>query len=158
MKRPAIAIGNLQNRISVIAKRGQPAGLNANDIKKIVYKTLSLKPRNRIGQVSVCLVDDKRIKELNRKYLGKDYPTDVLAFNLSRGKGDISCEIVVSCDRAFYNSRIYKTTAVYETYLYVIHGLLHILGYDDRTSSEREFMQVKAEKILLKLKPPSSEL
>ncbi|MFH1397483.1 MAG: rRNA maturation RNase YbeY [Candidatus Omnitrophota bacterium] len=142
MKKPIVVIKNLQNRIS----------LYPQNIKKIVYKTLFLKSLNKIGQVSICLVDDRLIKELNRKYLGKDYPTDVLSFDLSLRKGDISCEIVVSCDRAFYNSRIYKTSAVYETYLYLIHGLLHILGYDDRTKVEGRLMQEKAEKILLELK------
>ncbi len=142
MKKPVVVIKNLQNRIS----------LHPQYIKKIVYKTLFLELSNKIGQVSICLVDDKKIKELNLKYLGKDYPTDVLSFDLSLRKGDICCEIVVSCDTAFYNSRIYKTTAVYETYLYIIHGLLHILGYNDHTLRHQKIMREKAEQILYKLK------
>lgn len=148
MKKPVVVIRNLQNRISFVDSRSKSTAVNTHDIKKIVYETISSKPLKKIDQVSICLVDDKKIKGLNRKYLGKDYPTDVLAFDLSRGKGDISCEIVVSCDTAFYNSRIYKTTPVYEAYLYVIHGLLHILGYDDQTARQQKTLQKKAEQIL----------
>lgn len=148
MKKPLVAIRNLQNRISVADERSKSVAINPLDIKKLVFKTLELKPLKWSGQISVLLVDDKRIRELNHKYLNKNYPTDVLAFDLSRGKGDISCEIIVSCDTAFYNSSIYKTTPVYEAYLYVIHGLLHILGYDDQTSGEQKTMQKKAEQIL----------
>ncbi|MFH0858666.1 MAG: rRNA maturation RNase YbeY [Candidatus Omnitrophota bacterium] len=158
MKKPAIAIRSLQNRIFFAGERRKAGAVNSLDIKNLVFKTLSLRPLNWSGQISILLVGDKMIRDLNFKYLDKNRPTDVLAFDLSRGKGDITCEIVVSTDAAFYNSRIYKTSPVYETYLYVVHGLLHILGFDDRAEIERKFMQKKAEKILFDFNPLNYKL
>ena len=77
---------------------------------------------------------------MNLEFLHRDQPTDVLAFE--------SGEIVVSSDTAIRNARIFKTKPLYELYLYVVHGVLHIIGYDDRTKKQRERMQKKADDIL----------
>lgn len=59
-----------------------------------------------------------------------------------------SGEIVVSSDAAVRNAKIFKTEPLYELTLYVVHGVLHILGFEDRTKKQRESMQEKAENIL----------
>jgi probable rRNA maturation factor len=82
---------------------------------------------------------------MNLRFLQKDEPTDVLAFD--------SGEIVVSSDAAVRNAKIFKTEPLYELYLYVVHGVLHILGFEDRTKEQRESMQQKAENILRALNP-----
>ncbi|KPK97483.1 MAG: hypothetical protein AMJ95_08760 [Omnitrophica WOR_2 bacterium SM23_72] len=82
---------------------------------------------------------------MNLRFLHKNQPTDVLAFD--------SGEIVVSTDAAIRNAKIFKTEPLYELYLYVVHGLLHILGFKDRTQKQRAHMQQKAEQILGTLRP-----
>jgi rRNA maturation RNase YbeY len=64
----------------------------------------------------------------------------------------IFADIVVSVDMAIHNASLFKTTPLYELCLYVIHGALHLLGYEDRTIKGRKLMQLKAETILAKLK------
>lgn len=80
--------------------------------------------------------------------------TDVISFNLSeRFKSDITyADIVISTDRAVYNAKIFNTGSLYELYLYVVHGVLHLLGYDDRNTKQRQLMDEKAARILSILK------
>lgn len=86
------------------------------------------------------------MKALNARYLGKYTPTDVLAFDSSLKKGEILADIAISTDTAIRNARTYRTSASYEVYLYVIHGLLHLLGYDDKTTGQKKIMQKEAAK------------
>jgi len=81
-------------------------------------------------------------------YLGRDSSTDVISFDNSSGKWGLLADIVVSTETAVRQSRIFKTAPIYEVYLYVIHGVLHLLGYDDNTARKRKLMQKKAESIL----------
>jgi probable rRNA maturation factor len=128
-----VSILNLQKKIPV-------GKLLLLKIKTVVRGTLLSEEARGDREVSVCLVDGKVMKNLNRKYFGKNNPTDVIAFNT----GDIA----VSTDAAIINARIFKTTPVYELLLYVAHGVLHILGYDDKTIQERKTMENKAKNII----------
>lgn len=107
------------------------------------------------GQINFCFLNDNQIRRYNLRYLGRDEPTDVLSFNLSdfkKSKKNILADIVISVDAAVTNSKIFKTTPRYELYLYIVHGLLHLLGYDDETEKERKIMQQKSNHILSILK------
>jgi probable rRNA maturation factor len=73
-------------------------------------------------------------------------PTDVLAFDLS-APGAVRvllADIIISADTAARNAKIFHTTPLYELYLYVVHGVLHLLGYDDKTKAQRKLMHKKA--------------
>ncbi len=100
------------------------------------------------GEITVCIMDDRKIKELNLNYLGKNSPTDVIAFDLSENNKAVLADIAVSADTAIRNAVIFKTTPLYELYLYIIHGLLHILGYDDARKKEKLIMRKKEEFLL----------
>jgi len=85
-------------------------------------------------RVSVALVDDARIRDLNRRFLGRDEPTDVLSFPLSEpGDDHLAGEIVVSAERAVDVARHRGADPAGELLLYAVHGCLHLLDYDDRT-------------------------
>ncbi len=138
-----ITIKNLQNKIHIRPKR----------IKQIVLKVLAKEAKSKPARINVCFVDDSRIKELNRAYLKKDSPTDVLAFDMS-GPPDAGCicaDIVVSAETAVRNAGIFKTSKIFEAYLYLVHGVLHILGYRDDNPKGKKLMQDKAEEILSSL-------
>ena len=102
------------------------------------------------GEITLCFINDSEIRELNLMYLSKNCSTDVIAFDnsLDNKEGILLGDIAVSTDTAIRNARIYKTTPSYEIYLYVIHGVLHLLGYDDKTQKERKIMQSKANHII----------
>lgn len=104
------------------------------------------------GEITVCFVNDAKIKELNRKYLGYNRPTDVITFETFKDKKTIISDIAISIDAARRNAKSYKTTILYELCLYTVHGVLHILGYDDRTAKQRALMDKKSYKILISLK------
>lgn len=84
-------------------------------------------------------------------YLAQDCPTDVIAFDLSGDKKEILADVAISTDTAIRQARVFKTSPAYETYLYVVHGILHILGYDDKTAKESKIMEQKAVGILTSL-------
>jgi probable rRNA maturation factor len=94
-------------------------------------------------QVAICFVDNLRIRKLNKLFHKRDCATDVLAFSLSDDPSVVIADIFVSSDMAWRQSVAYKTSAREELYLYVIHGLLHIAGYDDRNALERKLMRKK---------------
>lgn len=109
-------------------------------------------------EVSVALVDDAEIHEVNNRFLEHDYPTDVVTFNLSSDEDLLEGEIVISCQYAAAEAEKYKWPAEHETLLYVIHGALHLAGYDDHEDEDRLTMR-KLERTYLEriqLEPPQS--
>ncbi len=94
---------------------------------------------------------DKKIQEINLKYLCKNSPTDVLSFDLSDNQERIFAQIIISVDSALRNAEIFKTTPGYEIYLYAVHGILHLLGYDDQKSKDRLIMQKRQEYLCSKI-------
>ena len=93
------------------------------------------------AQISLAVVDDETIHELNRRYLQHDYATDVLSFVLQRSQQRLEGEVIVSAETAVSNARRYGWEPGDELLLYVIHGALHLLGVDDGTPVGREEMR-----------------
>lgn len=100
------------------------------------------------AKIDVAVVDDPTIAELHQRYLDDPDPTDVLSFVLERSSKYIEGEIVVSADTAAASAPNYNWTAADELLLYVIHGALHLVGYDDATPKKRAKMREKEQKYL----------
>lgn len=81
--------------------------------------------------ISIAIVDDPTIHDLNRRFLEHDYPTDVLSFVLERDADRLEGEVIVSADYAARSAPEFGWSANNELLLYVIHGTLHLVGYDD---------------------------
>ena len=96
------------------------------------------------GTLSIALVDDERMRQLHRDYMGIDEPTDVLAFPLDESCG----EVVISTDTARVNAAERDAPPELEVLLYAIHGLLHLLGHDDHAAADRTRMQAEERRIL----------
>ena len=116
-------------------------------IKKIVRHVLTQERVSGAGEITVCVAGDKEIRKLNKTFLGKDRPTDVIAFNLG-GDGRFCADIIVSTETAIANAGEFRTGPHYELTLYVIHGVLHILGYDDKTPTQRKKMHKRELRLL----------
>lgn len=101
--------------------------------------------------VSVAVVDDATIHELNRQYLAHDFPTDVLSFVLEQKPGQLEGEVIVSADTAARSAASYQWTADDELLLYVIHGTLHLVGYDDLEDAPREQMRAAEQRYLARM-------
>ena len=93
------------------------------------------------GEVSLAIVDDETIHALNVQYLQHDYPTDVISFVLEQAVGQLEGEVIVSAEMAATVAQEYDWPAEHELLLYVIHGTLHLVGYDDKDPQKKIEMQ-----------------
>lgn len=145
-RKTEIAIVSLQKRIAITKQV-------RNSIVSAIKETLKTENVRHKYAITVCLTTDGIIKKINRKYLNKNQPTDVISFNLEEPslRQGILTDIVVSVDTAIRNTRIFQSTVIKELTLYTIHGLLHSLGYDDNTAGGRKLMDKKTLRILSNL-------
>jgi len=117
--------------------------------KKIAGKILKREKRSDL-ELSIALVDGNKIRELNRKYRGKDRPTDVLAFNQlefnilkTKNKKNLG-EIIICPQEIKKNTARFKMSFKEEMVNCLIHGILHLLGYDhENFSKEAKLMERK---------------
>jgi probable rRNA maturation factor len=101
------------------------------------------------GAVSIAVVDDATIHAVNRRHLAHDWPTDVLSFRLSDADDPVlGGELVVSAERAAAVARRFAVDPHAELALYVVHGLLHLCGYDDLAASDTAAMRRREGEIL----------
>lgn len=100
------------------------------------------------AEVSIAVVSDNRIRTLNRQYLQHDWETDVLSFNLGSDSGDLQLvgEVVVSADTALRCAGEHRVDPFDELALYVIHGILHLVGYGDKAEDARQRMRQAEQK------------
>ena len=91
--------------------------------------------------ISLAIVDDTNMQALNRRWLSHDYPTDVLSFVLEQSTESLEGEIIVSADTAAAAAERFDWSVGDEMLLYVIHGALHLVGYDDREPADRDKMR-----------------
>ncbi len=102
------------------------------------------------ARISVAVVDDETIARLNWRYLRHRGPADVLSFLLDQGDG-LEGEVVVGAEVALRAAPQYGWSPHDELLLYVIHGTLHLVGYDDTTETLRNAMQQRETAVLEKL-------
>ena len=139
MRVPEIFVGNLQRKIAVdIAELERFAG-NA------VQQTLRLQTQKRtdlrkLSEVFVWLISDRRMAFLHRRFLRQSGPTDVMTFQHG--------EIFISVETARRQARAFGNSLVHELKLYIVHGLLHLHGFDDQTPAESRKIKAAQEKIL----------
>ncbi len=119
--------------------------------EKIARKILKILNKEKAAELELIFVDDKSIKKLNKKYKSENRYTDVLSFRIDRrefGYKAFLGEIIISLDTARKNSVIYGTLFANEVALYIIHGILHLFGYDDEKSGQRRRMEKRQDRIL----------
>ncbi|MBU3912001.1 MAG: rRNA maturation RNase YbeY [Candidatus Omnitrophica bacterium] len=126
--------------------------IDEREIKKCAAAVLEAMGE-RGSELSILLVSDSRIRGMNRKYRDRDSRTDVLAFSMRSGKGvskdsPILGDVVVSVETAKREAVKRKIQVKKEICLYVIHGILHLLGYDDQAPADRKKMKAKEERLL----------
>lgn len=135
-----IGIRNLQNK-----------RIDTKWLKRVATSTLELEPGGREKEVSIVLVDDERMKELNEKFRGRKMVTDVLAFplgdNLISTK-DLLGEVIICVQRARQEAGERKHSLKEELTLLLVHGILHLLDHRDEKIEERKIMQERERQIL----------
>jgi probable rRNA maturation factor len=119
-------------------------------IKRAILWALDDTPYDE-ARVSVAIVDDSTIHELNRKFLAHDYPTDVLSFALEDDPPRLEGEIIASVDTARQNALEAGWSTHDELLLYVVHGALHLAGYLDKSPQDAAEMRSAEAAVLQKL-------
>ena len=95
-----------------------------------------------VGEIVYAFFNDKELKRLNNKHLGRNYYTDVLSFNDSYEK-TINGNIAISVDRVKENSKTFGVAFDHEMLRIMVHGLLHFMGYNDSNEDEKSEMTKK---------------
>ncbi len=139
MNPPKISVRNVQRKISVnLAELENFAG-------DAVKRCLRLQRRRqtelrKLKAIAVWLISDRRISRLHLQFFGDSSPTDVITFEAG--------EIFISVETARQNAHEFGNSLMSEIKLDMVHGFLHLHGFDDRTPSDRRRMQDAQEKIL----------
>ena len=129
--------------------------------KKLILQIIRrvMKEEGRTAKsLSVVLTDNRHIRDLNHEYLGQDALTDVISFPLEdldwpathhgSGNGGINGEIIASAELAVQQAQAIHGNPEAELLLYLVHGLLHLIGYDDRTPMDARRMHEREDALL----------
>jgi probable rRNA maturation factor len=143
---PRVGLRSLQRKIAV----------NVSELRKFaesaVQACLRLAKKNAsnlagLDEVSIIIISDRRMAELHQRFMNQAGPTDVLTFQHG--------EIFISADTANANAKRFGTSLRRELRLYIIHGLLHLQGFDDRDAKSARRMRTAERKVLNELLGPA---
>ena len=121
------------------------------DLHELI-KALSEELNFRIESLEINFINSDKIREINRRYLSHDYSTDILTFNYSDKVSAIDGEVIISLDDARNNSKKFKVLFKREIVRLVIHGILHLSGFNDNNRSNKIKMKRMENKLLNRFK------
>lgn len=116
-------------------REGVVLELNENNISNWIEKSivvLGLEP----SEISIIFCDDEHLKTINTQYLGHDYYTDIITFDYS-SNNQVSGDLFISTDRVIENADENNVAFIDELYRVIIHGVLHLCGFNDKTDEEK---------------------
>lgn len=116
-------------------------------IRKLIDFIL-IKENVKIKYINFIFCDDNFLLKINNKFLGHDFYTDVISFNYSSNQ--IEGEIYISISRVLDNSITYNTDENVELVRVIVHGLLHLCGYNDKNHEEKKTMKLKEDEYMNK--------
>jgi probable rRNA maturation factor len=141
--------------VEIQIEPGAPEGLSPALLRDLARFVLAQEGRAGPLAVSLVVIDDPTIADLHLRHMGLAGPTDVLTFALDEEDAFISGEetpllgeVVVSHETAAAQADAYGHDAAREVAFLCVHGLLHLLGYDDATDAERQAMLARQEALL----------
>lgn len=152
-----------------VANQQQCLTIDEASVRNVIRQTLEAE-QVAAASISIAIVNNAKIHELNCQYLDHDYETDVLSFLLDESDGSssdrsagsprgtgrsIDGEIIVSAEMAIDMATRYSWDAHDELALYLVHGLLHLCGYDDLTADELPVMRAREHQIFELLGRPA---
>ena len=94
----------------------------------------------KFSYINIVFTDDENMRLLKKKYFNQDYYTDVISFNLEEPNNSIEGEIYIGMNQVYKNSIKFDCNLNGELKRIIIHGLLHLVGYDDQTKKDKENM------------------
>jgi rRNA maturation RNase YbeY len=120
-------------------------------LKRRIYsnwiKSIIVNHGFKIGEINYIFCSDEYILNINNQYLKHDYYTDIITFNYNEGNL-ISSDIYISIDTVTKNAEYYKVNFINELNRVMIHGVLHLLGFDDKSEKEKIVMRQQEDEAL----------
>jgi len=110
---------------------------------KCFINSLIAKEKKNLNNLNYIFCNDNALLEINRKYLNHNFYTDVISFDLSSSRKEILADIYISVDRIRENAKSFKITMEEELHRVMLHGLLHLCGYNDKTEVQRKLIREK---------------
>ena len=101
-----------------------------------------------INCVNIIICSDPYLLNINRTYLDHDYYTDIITFDNSEKQGYIDADLFISIDTVKSNAKLFGTSTLQELRRVIIHGVLHLIGFDDKTESQKNEMRLKEDEYL----------
>ena len=118
-----------------------------HDLKKWLY-AISQSEGKQLQNLNIIFCKDEYLKQLNKKYLDKETLTDVISFDNSDEQHKIEGDVFISLDRIAENAKSLNIGYEDELLRVMVHGLLHLLGYDDKSRKDKSLMRLKEDKYL----------
>jgi probable rRNA maturation factor len=151
--------------VNVLIEEGLEVTLDPARLQWILEKTLLFENVPANIELSLIITGQDRIQELNREYRGKDQPTDVLSFTMSEKKDggeEVAFitppdgllhlgEVIISYPQALFQAGEHGHSIDKEAAILIVHGVLHILGYDHDISDQAAVMETREKEILAAL-------
>ncbi len=106
-----------------------------NHLKAFISKQIRSRGR-KLENLNYIFCGDDALKNMNRVHLGHNYFTDIITFDLSESSKIIHAEIYISADRVRDNSRTFDSPVYRELHRVIFHGVLHLLGYQDKSEAD----------------------
>ncbi len=129
------------NKIEIFYEDIKPLKLSKPHINKHAKYLINNEIR-KTGDISLIFCSDKYLLDININYLNHNYYTDIITFNYVEGDV-ISGDLFISVDRVKENAVEFDAIFIKELYRVVFHGLLHLVGYNDKTKEEKKIMREK---------------
>ena len=122
--------------------------LRNRSVLKRFLEDIIKKENRKLEGINYIFCSDKRLLEINRQFLQHDFYTDIITFELSAKHQPINAEIYISIDRVRENARVLRLPFSHELLRVMIHGILHLCGYSDKSPRQQKNMREKEDHYL----------
>ena len=130
--------GSIMNNVFVFNEKG--IKIDQKSVKRIV-KLICDELKLGVNSLEFNFSTSETMVEVNKKYLKHNFGTDIITFDYSDEKNNLDGEIFISLHDAVENSKMYQVSADNELLRLIVHGILHLIGYDDTTVTKRKKMK-----------------
>lgn len=120
------------------------------ELRKAIRLVVNEKGYRLVG-FNIIFLNDEQLRQINHEFLGHDYYTDVITFDLSDQENEVSGEVYLSLTRIYENAESYGIAVVDELHRVVIHGVLHLVGFSDKDGAQAKRMREEENHYLEKL-------
>ncbi|TET17161.1 MAG: rRNA maturation RNase YbeY [Dehalococcoidia bacterium] len=146
--------------INVLIEEGFEGGLEVSWLRSLAEQVLVAQGVSSRAELGLVIAGQERVQQLNRSYLGRDEPTDVLAFSMLPAGGDLPPfvqppdgvlhlgEVIISYPQALIQAEEHRHSIKREIAILIIHGVLHLLGYEDEKPELKHRMSAREREIL----------